>query len=199
MKDSIHKLCRQTADTWRDISGLSHPKTAQMIRDDQIDILMDLGNHTSGNRLRVFAEKPAPIQASWLAYCSSTGLEAMDYRLADPYLETSDSFPGEPERIYRLPRTYWCYAEPAESPEPGEPPSIQSGVVSFGCLNNFCKINPSVLEVWAQILHKTPNSRMNSVRPGRANPGSSFGRFRTPRNRPIPRCPSGQVGNQGLF
>ena len=103
--DHVTARLRGYADTWREISGRSDEQLAELIRDDQIDILVDLTMHMAGNRLLVFARKPAPVQVSWLAYPATTGLTAIDYRLTDPYLDP----PGGDDRCYaeesiRLPR-----------------------------------------------------------------------------------------------
>src|SRR5580704_14137142 len=117
--------------------------------------------HMANNRMLVFARKPAPVQATYLAYCSTTGLEAMDYRLTDPYLDP----PGMDEGIYseksiRLPETYWCYEPPEGAPEIGALPASAPGAVTFGCLNNFCKVSPETLNVWEKLLGMVPQSRM---------------------------------------
>ncbi len=108
--DSLTERLRNHSDHWHVVARLSDADAADLIRRDEIDILVDLALHTSGNRLRVFAYKPAPVQVSYLAYCSSTGLETMDYRFTDPYLDP----PGIDDSYYSeqsicLPETYWCY------------------------------------------------------------------------------------------
>ena len=105
-------------------SGFRTTQAADLIRQDRIDILVDLTMHTADNRLLVFARKPAPVQVTYLAYCSTTGLDTIDYRLSDPYLDP----PGMDESVYteqtiRLPETYWCYrpAWPPGGPIPCPP------------------------------------------------------------------------------
>jgi predicted O-linked N-acetylglucosamine transferase (SPINDLY family) len=132
-----------------------------MIRRDQIDILVDLAMHTAGNRLLVFARKPAPVQVSYLAYAGSTGLEAMDYRLSDSYLEPPDEIGSAAnEQTARLRGTYWCYRAREGCPAVSALPALERGRITFGCLNNFCKVNDRVLELWATILQAVPKSQL---------------------------------------
>ena len=113
------------------------------------------------NRLLVFARKPAPVQATYLGYCGSTGMEAMDYRLSDPYLDPPDAdLSFYSERTIRLPETYWCYSPAGPTPEPSPPPAAAVGYVAFGCLNNFAKVSPPALDLWAEILQRVPRSRL---------------------------------------
>ena len=136
------RLCRRVAQH----VGLSDQQAAELIRSDQIDILVDLTMHMANNRLLIFARKPAPVQVAWLAYPGTTGLAAMDYRLTDPYLDP----PGEYDACYseqsiRLPDTFWCYDPLADQPLANDLPALANGFITFGCLNNFCKVNDGVL------------------------------------------------------
>jgi protein O-GlcNAc transferase len=113
------------------------------------------------SRLLVFARKPAPVQVTYLAYCSTTGLETIDYRLSDPYLDP----PGGDESCYseqtiRLPETYWCYQMSLATPEVGPLPAAESDHITFGCLNNFCKVSEPTLAAWAKLLRAIPNARL---------------------------------------
>jgi predicted O-linked N-acetylglucosamine transferase (SPINDLY family) len=130
-----------------------------MIRNDHIDLLVDLAMHTRHNRLLVFARKPAPIQVTYLAYSGTTGLETMDYRLTDPYLDP----PGSDETVYvektvRLRHTFWCYQAPPHAPPVVAPPAFAAHRVTFGCFNQFAKVTSKALEAWAEILRKVPDS-----------------------------------------
>src|SRR5436309_15905474 len=107
---------RSLADVWRETSKLTDAQLAELILADKIDILVDLDMHMAGTRLLLFARKPAPVQVTYLAYCSTTGLDTIDYRLSDPHLDP----PGTDEAVYsertvRLPETYWCYQADAET------------------------------------------------------------------------------------
>jgi predicted O-linked N-acetylglucosamine transferase (SPINDLY family) len=140
---------------------VSDQNVAEMIRKDQIDILVDLAGHTAGNRLLVFARKPAPIQVTYLGYPDATGLSAMDYRLTDVHADP----PGMTEQFYseellRLPRSFICYRPPSDSPEVGALPALRKGFITFGSFNHLAKINTQVVDLWSQILKRVPNSRI---------------------------------------
>ena len=159
--DGMTDLIRARTDVWRDVPALSDEQLARAIRDDRIDILVDLTMHMSGSRLLAFAYKPAPVQVTYLAYCSTTGLDAMDYRLTDPYLDP----PGENDRFYSekcayLPETYWCYRPSDETPEVSRLPALDAGCVTFGCLNNFSKVSQPALSAWCRLLGTLPGSRL---------------------------------------
>ncbi len=159
--DSATEEMRRLAHHWREISGIDDAEAAELIRADRIDVLVDLTLHTGCNRLPIFARKPAPIQASYLGYCGTTGLEAMDYRLSDPHLDPADAnLEIYSETTLRLPHTYWCYAPGGIAPESAVVPASVCGYMTFGCLNNFAKISPDALDLWAEILAAMPDSRL---------------------------------------
>jgi predicted O-linked N-acetylglucosamine transferase (SPINDLY family) len=151
---------RSHADVWRDIAELSDESACEIIRQDQIDILIDLTMHMRSSRLLIFARKPAPVQVTYLAYCSTTGLDAIDYRLTDPYLDPSGTDAFYTERSIRLPRSYWCYTANDAAPAVNAPPAQVSGRITFSCLNNFCKVTPPTLSLWAELMKRIPNSRL---------------------------------------
>jgi protein O-GlcNAc transferase len=130
------------SNVWRDVAALSDADLAEVIRKDQIDILVDLAVHSRGSRMLTFARKPAPVQVTYLGYAGTTGLSTMDYRLTDPWLDP----PGGDESVYsekcwRLPRTYYSYRPILQAPLPGPLPAQTNGFVTFACLNNFYKAN----------------------------------------------------------
>jgi len=159
--DALTDHFRQCVDVWRDVACVPDDQLTDLIRQDQIDILVDLSGHSAGNRMLVFARKPAPVQVTWLAFCGSTGLDTMDYRLTDPYLDPPGiEEPFYTEESYRLPETYWCYRPATDMPPLGPVPALASGQVTFGCLNNFCKVNATTLDAWGRLLAVVPNSRL---------------------------------------
>jgi predicted O-linked N-acetylglucosamine transferase (SPINDLY family) len=159
--DARTRCLQGYADCWRSLVGLSDAQAASVIREDDIDILVDLAGHTGGNRLLAFARKPAPVQVSYLGYLGTTGLAAMDYYLTDAHADP----PGVSEAYYqeqliRLPECGFCYAPgPAPQVSP-EPPALRSGKVTFGCLNNPIKVSDQVLAVWSRVLEAVPRSRL---------------------------------------
>jgi predicted O-linked N-acetylglucosamine transferase (SPINDLY family) len=159
--DDRTELLVSYADVWRPTFGVDDGSLERMIRNDRIDILVDLTMHMSLHRLLVFARKPAPVQISWLAYPGTTGLDAIDYRVTDPFLDPpeADSWPYA-EQPLRLPETFWCYHPLTAGPDVSPLPALQTGVVTFGCLNHFKKVNQPTLELWAKVLLAVPASRM---------------------------------------
>jgi protein O-GlcNAc transferase len=167
--DSATDRLRADATQWRNICGMPDAALAEQIRADQIDILLDLTLHSCGNRLPMFALKPAPVQATYLAYCSTSGMTAMDYRLSDPYLDPPQSGAAQiySEKTIRLAETYWCY-EPTIGTLPITPlPALTNGYITFGCFNNFCKVSAPAWSAWRRLLTAVPNSHLRiHARPG---------------------------------
>jgi protein O-GlcNAc transferase len=153
---------RSRADRWRDMTGTTDAEFVQQVLADEIDILVDLGLHTSDNRLTAFGFKPAPIQASWLGCPESSGLQAMDYRISDRHLEPpgGNRLAAAGEKPCLLPDSWTCYEAPAGYPEVDGPPALRQGFVTFGSFNNSCKISAEVLATWARILRAVPDSRL---------------------------------------
>ncbi len=149
------------ADTWRDIVGCSDQQAADLIRHDQIDILVDLTGHSGDNRLLVFAHKPAPVQVTYLGFPGTTGLETIDYRLTDALADPPGmTDPLCSERLIRLPRTAWCFHPYENAPAVGDLPATRNGFVTFGSFNNLAKINEPLVKLWAEILRSVPGSRL---------------------------------------
>jgi protein O-GlcNAc transferase len=159
--DPMTQHLRGAADRWRNVWGLDDVGLAQQIRSDGIDILVDLAGHTSGNRLKLFGLKPAPVQVSWLGYPNTTGLREMDYRLTDEWADP----PGANDELYtetleRLPHGFLCYKPLNDCPDVAPMPATTSGHITFGCFNNSAKINDRVLDAWCGILTDQPGSRL---------------------------------------
>ncbi|MBD25657.1 MAG: hypothetical protein CMG46_11750 [Candidatus Marinimicrobia bacterium] len=145
---------------WRHASRLSDESLIKEIENAQVDILFDMSGHTADHRLQVFAHKPAPIQISWLGYVGSTGLQAMDYVMADNVQAPPGTEQHYTENIIRLPSTYTCFDPPDDAPEVGALPAKKRDHFTYGCLNNPAKLNDKVLKSFAAILARVPNSRM---------------------------------------
>ncbi|MHB1239678.1 MAG: O-linked N-acetylglucosamine transferase family protein [Gammaproteobacteria bacterium] len=159
--DDTTAYLRGLSDHWRDIHELSDSDVVDMIRQDRIDILVDLSGHTAENRLPVFTYRPAPVQITYLGYPGTTGLSSMDYRLTDALAdEVGIAEQWHTEELLRLPKGFLCYHPSPEAPEIGALPSSISRHVTFGSFNNLAKINPDVVSVWAEILRSVPESRL---------------------------------------
>jgi predicted O-linked N-acetylglucosamine transferase (SPINDLY family) len=158
--DAFTDLIKRSADHWMPCKGLSDSQLAERVREDGIDILVDLTGHTGSNRLLAFARKPAPVQVSWIGYPGSTGLEAMDYVITDPYLDPvglTDRY--YTETLFRLPNGF-IFQPAAESPPVNELPALTSGAFTFACLNNLAKVSDEAILLWSRILAAVPRSRL---------------------------------------
>ena len=161
--DAVTGRIQAAVDRWRNIQGISDEEIARMIRRDRIDVLVDLTMHMNRNRMLVFARKPAPVQVTYLAYCSTTGLSAMDWRITDAQIDPAGGAGTDgfyTEKSWRLPGSYWCYEAPAEAPDVGEMPALKNGFVTFGCLNHFSKVSTPALLAWRELLLTVPGSRL---------------------------------------
>jgi protein O-GlcNAc transferase len=159
--DATTARLQQSVTQWRNVTGLPDDRLAQLIRDDQIDILVDLAGHTGHNRLLTFARKPAPIQITHIGYPYSTGMTAIDYRFTDAHADP----PGmteqyHSEKIARLPNTFLCFTPPAGAPDVGPLPAQTAGRITFGSFNSLAKISSVTIEMWIAILRAVPNSRL---------------------------------------
>ncbi|HEY3899011.1 MAG TPA: tetratricopeptide repeat protein [Chthoniobacter sp.] len=172
--DALTEGFRRCADQWRDTEGLPDEMLAEMIHCDRIDILVDLSQHTAGNRLPVFAHHPAPIQVSFAGYPGSTGLDAISCRISDRWLESemedrSSGDSARPNSDLRTPisdrqvfllDSFWCYDPCGANAVPNDLPANKDGYVTFGSLNSFYKVNPPLLRLWSQVLIMVKNSRL---------------------------------------
>lgn len=154
--DRIRSLCH----AWHSAVGVADENLARQIRADGIDILIDLSGHTSGNRLSMFACKPAPVQVSWLGYMATTGLTAMDYLIADPWALPEAEEAHFTEKIWRLPETRLCFTAPNSDVQVSALPAIVNGYATFGCFQYQNKINDAVIALWARVLQAMPGSRL---------------------------------------
>lgn len=158
IRDEMTERLQRQSVLWRDVFGLSDAALAAQVRADDIDILFDLAGHTGDNRLLAFARKAAPIQATWIGYFDSTGLDSMDYLLADPNCIPPENDWAYKERVIRLPDGFLCYEPPADAPEVGPLPAINRGVIVFGSANQLTKVTPEVVNIWAKAVLTVPNA-----------------------------------------
>jgi protein O-GlcNAc transferase len=155
--DPVTAIVRRHADQWRDVTALGDDALAEAVRADGIDVLVDLAAHSGHNRMLAFARKPAPVQLTYLAYCSTTGNDAIDYRITDRFLDPPGAEGCYTEASIRLPHCYWCYSAPPLSRPPA---TRRPGPPTFGCLNNFAKVSDVTLALWARLLRRVPEAEL---------------------------------------
>lgn len=161
VEDEFTQRARASADRFIVVAGLSDDELARCVRDDAIDVLVDLSGHTAGNRLLAFARRAAPAQATWLGYLGSTGLAAMDFRITDERMDP----PGRTEQwhtetLVRLPASPWCYRPWPGSPGVSGLPALVRGHVTFASSANPAKLNGAVFAAWSRLLARVPASRL---------------------------------------
>jgi protein O-GlcNAc transferase len=158
--DHVTERLQKLSNVWRSTCHKTDAEVADLIRADQIDILVDLAGHTANNRLAVLARKPAPIQATWLGYMNTTGLAAVDYRITDAILDPSGQPVRDTEELVRLPDGMCCFQPPADAPDVNALPALAKGHLTFGCLHNLFKLNSQVFDLWARVLRAIPTAHL---------------------------------------
>ncbi len=181
--DAVSRHLKTKFKAWHEIKYWDLERIINQIRADGVDVLIDLSGYTSGGRLEIFAAQAAPVQASWLGYFGTTGLPEMQAIIADPYCVPENEEFLYTEKVYRMPHTRLCMTAPSatevgrvvtgklgqpQTPSvsvqpqfhlPIEPtPALKNGYITFGCYQNFLKINDEVLKVWAKIAQRLPES-----------------------------------------
>ncbi len=157
--DRLTDLIKQNVTAWRNILGLSDEAVAKMIREDCIDILVDLSGYTEGNRLLVFARKPAPIQITAWGYATGTGMRAMDVFFADPVMVPPQDKQYFSEEVRYLPSVVGFFSFDSY-PDVNKLPALSDGIITFGSLNRLVKVSAEAYRVWAEVLLAVPRSRL---------------------------------------
>lgn len=159
--DDLTAAFRAAAAEWHDVALLSDQALAAAIRADRIDILVECAGHMQGNRLLACALKPAPVQISYPLYPNTTGLGAMDYRIADPYFAPPWADAWTSEALVRLPEIHVVYRPSSPDIAPAaQAPFLSREHLTLGSYNNFAKVNDSTVAAWARILHGLPGARL---------------------------------------
>jgi len=158
--DAVTARIKASCSGWHSAVALSDEKLARRVRDDGIDVLIDLSGHTEHNRLSMFAWKPAPVQATWVGYLATTGVAAIDYVIADAWTLPESQEASFVERIWRLPESYLCFTPPIAPTQVTPLPALTHGHITFGSFNNLTKINDDVVALWARVLRAVPDSRL---------------------------------------
>lgn len=158
--DFVTERLRTLMPHWRQVEALTDSELVQLIRDDGIDVLIDLSGHTGKNRLPVFAAKPAPVQASWIGYPLTTGLQTVDYYLTDPFFSPLDAMASQfTEKLMQLPVCApFLPTEYAPAVRPA--PALTNGYLTFGSFNRLNKINRQVIARWSKLLRAIPDARL---------------------------------------
>jgi protein O-GlcNAc transferase len=157
--DATTAYFQARARGWRWTLGQSDAEVAEQVRNDKIDILVDLAGHTASSRLLAFAYKPAPVQITYLGYPNTTGLATMDYRLTDAIADPMGEPVRHTEELVRLPLAF-CYEPPDYAASVSPSPALASGRITFGSLNNLAKLNEQVIDLWCAILRAVPTGRL---------------------------------------
>ena len=159
--DAVTAALQRVGGIWRDTCGLDDAALRAQLRDDAIDIAIDLAGHTGHSRLNAFALKPAPVTATWLGYAATTGLPTIDWRITDARADPPGQEQFHTERLLRLPETFLCYHfYGSVVPEVTPPPAAHRGTITFGSFNNPLKISPPTIAAWARILAAVPSARL---------------------------------------
>lgn len=147
-------------DYYRNIYGLDVQSLIRLIKDDRIDILVDIAGHTNGNSLAALAYKPAPVQVSYLGYPGTTGMRQIDYRLVDKCVNPAQSQKFYTEELVHLPEPFTCYSFTDLGLPVSKLPAEQNGFITFGSFKNNCKINSQVISLWSRVMQANDNSRL---------------------------------------
>jgi predicted O-linked N-acetylglucosamine transferase (SPINDLY family) len=160
VEDQVSASLKPFFKKWQTITGSSDEALAESIHRDGIDILIDLSGHTANNRLPAFAYKPAPIQASWLGYFATTGVSEIDYWIGDPHVTPAEDAQHFTETLWPLADSYLCFTPPKEAAAVSTLPALENGYITYGCFNSLSKLNDAVIALWAQVLTRTPSSKL---------------------------------------
>jgi predicted O-linked N-acetylglucosamine transferase (SPINDLY family) len=145
---------------------MADEQLADHIQKNEMDLVVDLAGHTSGNRLRALVSHPAPVQVTYLGYPNTTGLAAIDARLTEAVADPPGAERYYTERLVRLSEGFCCFTVPVDAPDVGPLPALHKGYVTLGSPHNLAKLNDRVLSVWAQILKRLPTARLRMFRGG---------------------------------
>lgn len=158
--DSMTDELKEHFLEWNSLVGLSDELAAQRVHQDGNHILIDLAGHTMHSRLPMFSWRPAPVQVSWLGYFATTGIEQIDYLLADEISLPKPLQASFTEEIVYLPDTRLCFSPPDMDAELRPPPAMAKGHITFGCFQALPKLSDKVLVAWSRILNSCPDARL---------------------------------------
>ncbi|CAD7700347.1 unnamed protein product [Ostreobium quekettii] len=155
----LRQAVQKAGGEWKDVVHLSERQLAGLVRQDKIDVLVELSGHTANNRLGTMALRPAPIQVTWIGYPNSTGLRSVDYRFTDVNCDPVSTRQTFTEELVRLPGCFLCYTPLVNPPPVAAAPCVRNGFITFGSFNGLAKITPEVIKLWCRILLSVPSAR----------------------------------------
>jgi len=159
--DDLTKKLKEHFDIWYNIENKNDLKVINLVRENGTHILFDMSGHTKKNRLPIFINKPAPVQATWIGYNASTGLKEIDYIIGDQYVTPLKNKKQFTENILQLPNIWSCLSKPTfKIKKENSSPALKNGFITFGSFNNLSKINDNVIDVWSEILKRVENSKL---------------------------------------
>jgi predicted O-linked N-acetylglucosamine transferase (SPINDLY family) len=157
--DAVTERIQAHVEHWHDVATISTSEMLRLVRSHRIDILVDLSGHTHGERLRVFAERAAPVQVTWMGFIHTPGIETIDYRLTDLDMDPPGNEQYYVERLFRMSRM-GAYQPPEHAPLAAEPPMLSQASPMLVSLNHSRKITDRMLLLWGEILQKRPGARI---------------------------------------
>jgi protein O-GlcNAc transferase len=158
--DELSRRLRSLSGRWLDCGGWHDERLGRQIAEDRIDLLIDLAGHTAHNRATLLVRRPAPVQALYLGYPCTSGLEAMDYLIADPHVAPLPLEHLYTERVLRLEHSFLCYRPQPGAPEVGALPFARNGYVTYGSFNRLAKVSGTTVGLWGAVLDAVPGSRL---------------------------------------
>ncbi len=171
-EDAVTTRLKGWVKNWRSLGGASDAELEKVLREDGLDILVELSGHTDGHRLGVLARRVAPIQITYLGYPNTTGLAAIDYRITDSIADPlGESDELHVEKLARLPESFLCYSPPDVGDSSRIPPFRRNAHMTFGSFNNLPKITPMCVTLWAKVLSRVPESKLFVKTYGLGDPG----------------------------
>jgi protein O-GlcNAc transferase len=153
-----YKACEE--DHWFETNRLSNPALAELIRDNGIQVLVDLNGYSNMQRLPMFMLRPAPVIVGWFNMYATTGIPCFDFLIGDGDVIPPDEEAFYSETICRTARSYLTFSVDYPVPPVAALPCIRSGQFTFGCFGSQYKITGEVVEAWSRILLASPRSRL---------------------------------------
>jgi len=161
--DDMSTHLESLVEHFYDLSKNENKESIKQIRQNKIDILVDLSGYTSENLLSFFSQKLAPLQIEYLGYPNTLGVSFMDYRLVDTHTEPPEyAQQHSSEQLLYLPNSYFCYQPPSivENLSVSPPPVLKNGFITFGSFNNPAKVSDKTIQYWSAILQQVAGSRL---------------------------------------